>query len=495
MASLARVVLIGWTSFAAALALASCGDDRALGAGCDYFGAHHDIGSSWPSQDRCNTCTCDADGMVSCTLRGCVGEQFLVRRDLDLLFVIDDSATMADAQASLRTGFSRLVDVLAAGEGGLPDLHIGIISSDLGAGAACAGDGDDGRFLVGDPDAPPADHCWIEGDFLSDVASPTGRVTNYSGSLSAVFDCAAALGTGGCTFARPLEAMKRALDGNADFLRDEAALAIVIATDQDDCSANPDLFDPGATETLGPLGPFRCFEYGVTCDEGGRSPGPRHDCQPASDSLYFGRVQQYVDFVMSKKPDPSLIVVGEIVGIPPDDNHATVVADGGDPSRPALAPTCESPTVQATPAFRLRAFADGFPARHLAATICAADVSEGLIDIGERIADTLRTPCLIGELADTDPDTAGLQVECVITDVQFRNTPQQTETQIPACACMDAGACTTHPPTDAEAPCWYLARDPERCAAQQTQLKVTIVRGGAGVSSGTTTRAQCVVPP
>lgn len=40
-------------------------------AQCTYGGATHQVGDSFPSEDGCNTCSCLADGDVSCTLIDC----------------------------------------------------------------------------------------------------------------------------------------------------------------------------------------------------------------------------------------------------------------------------------------------------------------------------------------------------------------------------------------------------------------------------------------
>src|SRR4051794_18691035 len=62
-----------------------------------------------------------------------------VTPNLDLLFVIDDSPTMADKQNSLQRAFPALLAELSATEGGLPNLHLGVVSTDLGTkGAADA---------------------------------------------------------------------------------------------------------------------------------------------------------------------------------------------------------------------------------------------------------------------------------------------------------------------------------------------------------------------
>src|SRR5688500_13857147 len=73
---------------------------------------------------------------------------------VDLLFVIDDSGTMAQEQDALASAFlDQFVADLEAAHGGRPDLHIGVISTNLGAGgypiAGCENAGDDGTLLTG----------------------------------------------------------------------------------------------------------------------------------------------------------------------------------------------------------------------------------------------------------------------------------------------------------------------------------------------------------
>src|SRR5512139_3843232 len=55
-----------------------------------------------------------------------------VNRNIDLLFVIDDSGSMADKQMNLATNFPNFVNVLNTIDGGLPDIHMGVVSSDMG---------------------------------------------------------------------------------------------------------------------------------------------------------------------------------------------------------------------------------------------------------------------------------------------------------------------------------------------------------------------------
>src|SRR5262245_46620787 len=159
-------------------------------------------------------------------------------RNLDLLFVIDDSGSMRQEQASLAGNFPRFVEVLESVAGGLPDLHLGVVSTNVGTGPvggggdACAGNGDNGVLQL-PSDCPPLDGG---ARYISDVEidEDSGeREINYSGTLADQFSCMAQLGTGGCGFEQPLEAAARALDNqsaNAGFLRDDAYLMIVFLT-------------------------------------------------------------------------------------------------------------------------------------------------------------------------------------------------------------------------------------------------------------------------
>ncbi|HTE51763.1 MAG TPA: hypothetical protein VK698_13005, partial [Kofleriaceae bacterium] len=342
-----------------------------------------------------------------------------VRPDLDLLFVIDNSSSMAGEQQLLGENFPRFIEKLGEARGGLPDLHLGVVSSDLGiapfalpargTGGACEGEGDRGRLLRG----PPGSDCPLAaGDrFLRDSIGPGGRDINYPpGELAATFACMAELGVTGCGFEQHLEAMRRALDDNPDnagFVRDDALLAIVLIADEDDCSArDPALFDPDRAD-LGPQQDFRCFEYGVECDpDRPRQLGSKASCAPRVDSELVEPVETYVDFLRELKGDEGRIVVAGIVG----DGGPVVVAERG--TGPAhewtLEPTCTTPDGGlAEAAVRQRAFIDAFPARSTAQTICPADgdLSSALTVIGQLVGQVLGSPCIPGRLRDGDDQT------------------------------------------------------------------------------------------
>jgi hypothetical protein len=182
-----------------------------------------------------------------------------INRAVDILFVVDDSNSMMEEQASLLANFPVFISVLETVEGGLPDVHIGVVSTDVGAGpfaiAGCSGTGDGGALRVGDAACRP-----VGASYISDVSDGAGgRITNYPGTLAEAFSCNAALGISGCGFEQQLESMRRALNGsnggNAGFLRDDAYLAVIFITDEDDCSTrDTQMFDTSQNSIDSELG-------------------------------------------------------------------------------------------------------------------------------------------------------------------------------------------------------------------------------------------------
>ena len=55
-------------------------------------------------------------------------------RNVDILFLVDDSSSMRLSQDNLQRNFPVLMQALKNQPGGLPNIHIAVISSDMGAG-------------------------------------------------------------------------------------------------------------------------------------------------------------------------------------------------------------------------------------------------------------------------------------------------------------------------------------------------------------------------
>lgn len=352
-------------------------------------------------------------------------------RNIDILFVIDDSGSMSEEQTSLNNNFQSFIDVLSNIEGGLPDVHIGVVSTNAGAVAGvsqCNATGDNGLLKTS------AD---ITGNFITDSAD--GGANYSSGSLAAAFTSIASLGTGGCGFEMPLESMRLALNGtnseNAGFIRDDAFLAIVFITDEDDCSvqerqgffANP---MAGVNDPLGPFSSFRCFEFGIQCaPDDPRTFGAKEECLPRENSPYLYDVQEYIDFLKQVK-DENLIIVAGISG-PAEVSAAgagfrTNVRPNPDvgpqEGNPELAPSCEETGLgEADPAIRLNQFITSFRT-NTSTTICDNDLTQALVQIADLLAERLGTPCLaetitdppecVAWVEDSDGDNQVLIPEC-----------------------------------------------------------------------------------
>jgi hypothetical protein len=237
---------------------------------------------------------------------------------IDVLIVVDDSATMAQEQAHVAANFGPIVDALeglvdAGGNPVEPSVNVMFTTTDVGH-PLCADGGAPARR-----GAPVRDGCNSRiasfTDGAIDVQSactdvcpvdvvPTDPFVHFDiagtnvpdGTPAQALSCLGPQGIHGCAYASPLEAMLLALDptacwndptqpgcaddpqwGDKPFLRDEAALAIIIISDGTECSVDA----PGGetyftdddvyweihpdTGTSAPS-PAVCWNAGVACD-------------------------------------------------------------------------------------------------------------------------------------------------------------------------------------------------------------------------------------
>jgi hypothetical protein len=314
-------------------------------------------------------------------------------------------------------------------------------------------------------------------------------MTNYTGDLATVFGDMASIGRDGCGFEQHLHAMKAALNNNpanTGFIRADAFLAVIFIADEDDCSMAKGQLLTSDTSQLGPLQSFRCTRYGVTCDVGGQTDaamnqlGSKDQCHSNEMSTLLPTVKSYADFLKSLKPDdPTKLIVAGVLGLnvdpgdafPEDSPYPFVVANeavGGGPMIPTLQPACKyqgrSGEEKGAPATRLMEFLQYFPNRNTAVTICQPDLSGGLSVIAELLKTALGNPCIEGQLADVDPETAGIQYDCSVSYVTNQGKPTQTETILPACN-----------PTDSNVPCWKIDSDPMGCPTAPNNQVLVIV--------------------
>ena len=276
-------------------------------------------------------------------------------RAVDILFMIDNSSEMTNMQQKLIAQLPAFISTLESLPGGLPDVHIAVVSSDMGApgdvtsSLGCTPAGDQGVFHFAPQGTCTASGLAPGATFISKV----GGVANFTGALDQTLSCIALLGDWGCGFEHQLASVARALgaDGapppaqNAGFLRLDAELAIFLLTNEDDCSApaNTTLYslNGGPQSLANPLGPiqnYRCNQFGHLCqDPTGPQPNsllaPPLDVpedatgsQPelpltacVSDDGPGGMLTPLATFVSqikALKADPSRIVVGTLIGPP-----------------------------------------------------------------------------------------------------------------------------------------------------------------------------------
>lgn len=456
---------------------------------------------------------------VSPTQGGAVVKKIPVGADIDVLFVIDNSGSTLDKQTVFAQNFPKFVAALDAFPTGRPNLHIGVIDTtvDIGAQGYSQGGG------AGCPSPDPGDNGLLQntarvpgcmppnGRFITDVKTAGAtRQVNYSGTLDQALSCIAQVGTNGCGFEAPLEAMKRALDSsntaNAGFVRDGAYLAVIVLTDEDDASTKDASVFSLNDASVGGHNDFRVqplFAYNCDTPISNSAPGTYSNCKPRTDS-YLQDPAYYASFLSSVK-DPAQIVVAVIAAPPPGlmtndhppqtANSPTSVMTGpitlsGNTQPLALLPSC-SATINGNPAVgrpgvRLASFLSSFGSRGRFYSVCQSDYSAALTDIGQTLFNAI-SPCLEGPVdpTDVDPNNPGTQLDCDVDDVTgASSTPQP----IVRCPMQDAATPTPSGPR----PCYWIDNNPATCPAPDTGYELNIVRTQPP-APGTSVDVECAV--
>jgi hypothetical protein len=430
------------------------------------------------------------------------------QRKVDFLFLIDDSSSMAAAQATLRQSFGRFVAALRAAPGGLPDLHIAVVSSDMGAGDASISTCDSTGGKQGIFQYTARGTCTSTGlqsgaTFISDA----GGVKNYTGNLEDVLGCIAPLGEAGCGFEHQFAAIIRALgvDGlgappaeNQGFLRPDAYLVVILLTNEDDCSASlgngPNnripLFDTSANTNmasqLGPPQNFRCNEFGHTCPTGvvgGRSvPHPDRNapnldvaqmvtydgCASDDTEGFLLSTADTANRLKSLKNDPAQVLVAAITGPAapytvtwkaPSSADTSCNTNGKSCPWPVIAHSCTAANgTFADPGVRTADFVNQFGSNGSVSSICDADFGPTMERLAAQLGGTIAGRCISDPIAD-DPSRAGYQPQCSAEIFLPNSQGVTTDQAVPSCA--DNGG---------TAPCWSLSTDDAGCQRPQVTL-------------------------
>ncbi|MFT5353781.1 MAG: hypothetical protein ACI9KE_000981 [Polyangiales bacterium] len=460
---------------------------------------------------------------------------------VDLLFMIDNSGSMSQEQASLASEIPNLVTTLASGVSGdrtfpaVRDLRVGVVSSDMGTGGftipTCnePNFGDDGilnRAVMGGGcmaiagGAPP---------FLGFRPADGGNAAEFATQVA----CIADLGTQGCGFEQQLDAVLKALtpqagtipstgapvafvngsrghgDGaNEGFLRDDSLLAIIMLTDEDDCSAsNPDLFNRDSAMFTDPDLNLRCSRY-------------------ADQAVH--PISRYVEGLLALR-SPDLLVFGAIVGIPEDLAPGTdeptpwdlLVGDESvrdprmierpDPMMPSqLTPACAVVgRGEAYPGLRIARVARALEEAEASAviqSICQDDYGPALDLIINKIADVLSATCLPRPLnqnaegAVTCDVVEVLPLDGDITDCSeisgrgraFREIDEEGRQVCTVCqVAADGSSLDSNPECAGLGTGWFYEADVTDGCPEGREQRISF-RNGAEPSTGSVIRLECL---
>jgi len=371
--------------------------------------------------------------------------------NVDLLFVVDNSESMRDEQASLSAQFPRLISMLTSGDlnddgeidfAPVQSLHLAVVSTDLGLPgitdiAGCEGLGDQGILRnAASPDVVGCSAATYNPPFLTFDREAGDDPEQLATDLA----CIATLGVEGCAFEQPLESALKAvwpgndmgvsfvtdpagfgMYGNAgpgfpngDFIRndpreDPSLIAIVLVTDEEDCSSRRmDHFVAGASANGLDT---RCYFESL---------------RGAESNLF--QVDRYIQLFKMLRPQgrEDLVIFAGIVGVPqrlttPDivadydfsmpgqpeayfdmllnaEEMQEMVTDMGTPDvleDDGMRPSCDrGADARAFPPRRIVQVAKGFGANGVIQSICQDDFRPAIDAIVGAIGNRLGAPCL-----------------------------------------------------------------------------------------------------
>ncbi|HEY8379266.1 MAG TPA: hypothetical protein VIK91_22385, partial [Nannocystis sp.] len=298
---------------------------------------------------------------------------------LDVLFVIDNSGTMGEEQENLAANFPYLIDKLrkltdVQGEPVNANVNIMVTTTDFGHPLCTSYEKPDYDPAKGAPistacidrlqrftglgmNPPMYPQACTNGckqsvvpadpfiNFDPDTHNVLGADPNGPDPVAQALSCIGPQGIDGCGMEAPLETMLQALDpgkpwnqGDKPFLRDGAVLAIVIMTDEAECSVkNYKYFDPAVKndpeynkywEDVPGMPGVKdqptsavCFNAGVTCQDDDMD-GIYESCMSEDKDVLqpLSRYIGYLKNVLVGQKKKEVIMLG-ILGVPKVTEH------------------------------------------------------------------------------------------------------------------------------------------------------------------------------
>jgi hypothetical protein len=481
------------------------------------------LAAAAPALWACTSRTLEAPDIIpTATVTTTVAQK--VNDNVDLLFMIDNSSSMTSMQQKLAVQLPMFVQQLEKLPNGLPNVHIAVVSSDMGApgdatnavGCTLAGNAGEFQFMPGAVASCTSTTLDPGATFISAVDGNK----NFTDPIGDVFQCIAQLGDQGCAFEQQLASIDRALgadrldaDGkpqppasNANFLRKDAYLGIIILTNEDDCSAPADTTiysfnNRGQTinNPDGPIANYRCNggpRGGHICTDpsGNRGTPPLNppptasgdppvlnltDCQDnETGSSALTPVSEFVSDIKRLKDDPDHQILVAAITAPAEPYGVTWVKPNPPPSAaqanelwPQVMHSCgaqdgDDVNPMATqhttdksfgdPGVRISQFVKAFPNFYLG-SICDSNYQASMTAIATVLGRLLTPACISGSIAQ---DEHG-QPACSVTNHLTNASGDAMDLPVPNCA-----------ENGNTAPCWTLQSDPTSCPGGGQALKV-----------------------
>ena len=340
---------------------------------------------------------------------------------IDILLVIDDSVDMDQEQLKL----GRTMDefTLQLKRRVTEDYHIGVTTTTIESAGCppcspgypedCAGEsGDNGGFhymlgsYQGAGDKPP---YATESDPTCDVVTPINTYCLYD---EVEQKGTVVVGNTGCGFERGLAAMRMALTNPpSDFLRADAALAVVVLSSEEDCGEVEDVYELG--DTGGPGGNI-CYYASKGVGPEGETESPD---DPEQRPYQLTPVEDYLDFLQDlKQGRAGMVKFAAIAAVKHvNDLDTTVIEYEQDAdSRWQIVHACDAPGCTgdycyALPSTRYIKMAElfGIGENGFIDTVCQAEYDDTM----ERLGNFLSCPGrFLLERDITDPQQSNLEL-------------------------------------------------------------------------------------
>lgn len=355
---------------------------------------------------------------------------------VDILFVIDNSATMGEEQLALVTGVNGL---LAPFELAGMDVRVAVTTTDNGS-QWCLGDGvnapEAGRFVASScrsrlnefeaPFGAGAEYACTDVCDVEQLDLPNAWLEGESLNIDNL-RCALPQGINGCGFESQLEVLWKSLLRTEDpqqpefgFVRDGAHLMVIIVSDEADCSFNPvhedTVFGPDGNKVFWSLPDTQfaptsavCWNAGVECSG---DPSAYTSCIPQdkdvngvpaatpSDAALLP-LDKYTDALAAlraqKQATGGEVFVFGILGVPTDYPQTGILQYSGVDNAPdadssvtlnGIDPGCSSESGTGVPPVRMRQLIEEAEVTQQGAihSICATDFEPSLAAMAQRVA-------------------------------------------------------------------------------------------------------------